>query len=29
MRAEPGWLAGIPGVLIHGRFDIGRPPDVP
>jgi proline iminopeptidase len=22
-------LAGIPGVLIHGRFDIGSPPDVP
>ncbi|MBV9096229.1 MAG: hypothetical protein JO132_20535 [Streptosporangiaceae bacterium] len=22
-------LAGIPGVLIHGRFDIGGPPDVP
>ncbi|MDQ3350582.1 MAG: hypothetical protein M3501_01295 [Actinomycetota bacterium] len=21
-------LAGIPGVLIHGRFDIGGPPDV-
>jgi proline iminopeptidase len=24
-----GRLAGIPGVLIHGRFDIGSPPDVP
>jgi len=24
-----GRLAGIPGVLIHGRFDIGGPPDVP
>ncbi len=22
-------LAGIPGVVIHGRFDIGSPPDVP
>lgn len=22
-------LAGIPGVLIHGRFDLGGPPDVP
>jgi proline iminopeptidase len=22
-------LSGIPGVLIHGRFDIGGPPDVP
>jgi proline iminopeptidase len=22
-------LAGMPGVLIHGRFDIGSPPDVP
>ena len=22
-------LAGIPGVLVHGRFDIGGPPDVP
>jgi proline iminopeptidase len=22
-------LEGIPGVLIHGRFDIGSPPDVP
>ncbi|TME45759.1 MAG: prolyl aminopeptidase [Chloroflexi bacterium] len=22
-------LAGIPGVLIHGRFDVGGPPDVP
>jgi proline iminopeptidase len=22
-------LAGIPGVLIHGHFDIGGPPDVP
>jgi proline iminopeptidase len=22
-------LAGIPGVLIHGRFDVGSPPDVP
>lgn len=24
-----GRLAGIPGVLIHGRFDIGSPADVP
>ena len=24
-----GKLAGIPGVLIHGHFDIGGPPDVP
>ena len=24
-----GRLAGIPGVLIHGQFDIGGPPDVP
>jgi proline iminopeptidase len=24
-----GRLAGIPGVLIHGHFDIGGPPDVP
>ncbi len=24
-----GRLAGIPAVLIHGRFDIGSPPDVP
>jgi proline iminopeptidase len=23
-----GRLAGIPGILIHGRFDIGGPPDV-
>jgi proline iminopeptidase len=22
-------LAGIPGVLVHGRFDIGGPPDTP
>jgi proline iminopeptidase len=22
-------LAGIPGVLVHGRFDLGGPPDVP
>jgi proline iminopeptidase len=22
-------LSGIPGVLIHGRFDLGGPPDVP
>jgi len=22
-------LAGIRGVLVHGRFDIGGPPDVP
>lgn len=26
---EADRLAGIPGVLIHGRFDIGGPPDVP
>jgi proline iminopeptidase len=24
-----GRLAGIPGVLIHGRMDLGGPPDVP
>ena len=24
-----GRLAAIPGVLIHGHFDIGGPPDVP
>jgi proline iminopeptidase len=24
-----GRLAGIPGVLIHGRLDLGTPPDVP
>nr|WP_199789502.1 prolyl aminopeptidase [Sorangium cellulosum] len=24
-----GRLAGIPGVLIHGRLDLGSPPDVP
>lgn len=24
-----GRLAGIPGVLIHGRLDLGGPPDVP
>lgn len=24
-----GRLAGIPGVMIHGRFDLGGPPDVP
>jgi proline iminopeptidase len=24
-----GRLAGIPGVLVHGRFDLGGPPDVP
>ena len=22
-------LAGIPGILVHGRFDLGGPPDVP
>ena len=22
-------LAGIPGVMVHGRFDVGSPPDVP
>jgi proline iminopeptidase len=26
---DAGRLAGIPGVLIHGRFDIGGPADVP
>ena len=26
---DAGRLAGIGGVLIHGRFDIGGPPDVP
>jgi len=26
---EADRLVGIPGVLIHGRFDIGGPPDVP
>ena len=24
-----GRLAGIPGIMVHGRFDIGGPPDVP
>jgi len=28
-RRFAGRLAGIPGVLIHGHFDIGGPPDVP
>jgi hypothetical protein len=28
-RRDAGRLAGIPGALIHGRFDIGGPPDVP
>jgi proline iminopeptidase len=28
-RYAAGRLAGIPGVLIHGHFDIGGPPDVP
>ena len=26
---DAGRLAGIPGVLIHGRLDLGSPPDVP
>ena len=26
---DVGRLAGIPGVLIHGHFDISAPPDVP
>ncbi len=26
---DAGQLAGIPGVMIHGRFDIQGPPDVP
>lgn len=26
---DAGRLAGIPGVLIHGRSDLGSPPDVP
>ncbi|GAA1448176.1 prolyl aminopeptidase [Leifsonia poae] len=26
---DAGRLAGIPGVLIHGRFDVGGPVDVP
>ncbi len=28
LLADAGSLVGIPGVLIHGRFDIGGPPDV-
>jgi proline iminopeptidase len=28
LLANAGLLTGIPGVLIHGRFDIGGPPDV-
>jgi pimeloyl-ACP methyl ester carboxylesterase len=27
-RAGGGKLAGIPGVLIHGRLDISGPPDI-
>jgi proline iminopeptidase len=26
---SPSQMTRIPGVLIHGRFDIGSPPDVP
>ena len=26
---DAGRLSGIPGILVHGRFDIGGPPDVP
>jgi proline iminopeptidase len=26
---DAGRLAGIPGVLIHGRFDLGGPADTP
>ena len=29
LLGNAGRLAGIPGVLVHGRFDIGGPPDVP
>ena len=29
MQREVGNLAGIPGVLIHGRLDISSPLDVP
>ena len=29
LQRGAGRLAGIPGVLIHGRLDIGSPPDVP
>jgi len=29
LLANAGRLAGIPAVLIHGRFDLGGPPDVP
>ena len=29
LLSNAGRLAGIPGVLIHGRLDIGGPPDVP
>jgi proline iminopeptidase len=28
LLANAGRLAGIPGVLVHGRLDIGGPPDV-
>jgi proline iminopeptidase len=28
LLANAGRLAGIPAVLVHGRFDIGGPPDV-
>jgi proline iminopeptidase len=29
LLGNAGRLAGIPGVLVHGRLDIGGPPDVP
>ncbi len=28
IRSGMGRLAGIPGVLIHGRYDVSGPPDV-
>ena len=29
LLANAGRLRGIPGVLVHGRLDVGSPPDVP
>lgn len=29
LMRDAGRLAGIPGVLVHGRFDLGGPADVP
>lgn len=29
LLTDAGRLADIPGVMIHGRFDLGGPPDVP